>query len=85
MLNTSYFADANVAGQMFFDVPFFEQNFPLERNFLLMMGEGYNIRPALAEKLVFSYLIRFLYTEFYWRLAAGNVLCGCIIVENIFY
>lgn len=52
---------------------------------MLMMGEGYNIRPALAEKLVFSYLIRFLYTEFYWRLAAGNVLCGCIIVENIFY
>ena len=71
-----YFTDVDAAGQALFGAPPFAQSFPAEVSFVPMMSGG-DARPVLAEKLVFSYLTHFLYTEFYRGLAAGNAPRCC--------
>lgn len=70
-----YFTDVDIAGQALFDAPPFEQSFPTKVSFVPMSGG--DARPVLAEKLVFSYLTHFLYTEFYRRLITGNAPRCC--------
>lgn len=72
-----YFTDMDAAGRVLFDAPPFAQSFPVEVQFVPMMGRGENARPVLTEKLVFSYLTHFLYTEFYRGLIAGNAPRQC--------
>jgi len=72
-----YFTDVDAAGRVLFDAPPFAQSFPVEVQFVPMMGREENARPVLAEKLVFSYLTHFLYTEFYRGLIAGNAPRQC--------
>ena len=72
-----YFTDVDAAGQALFDAPPFAQSFPSEVSFVPMMSRGENARPVLAERLVFSYLTHFLYTEFYRGLIAGNAPRCC--------
>ena len=71
-----YFTDVDIAGQALFDAPPFEQSFPTKVSFVPMMSGG-DAQPVLAEKLVFSYLTHFLYTEFYRRLITGNAPRCC--------
>lgn len=74
---TQYFTDMDAVSQVLFDMPPFEQSFPVEVGFVPMMSGGEDGRPVLAERLVFSYLSHFLYTEFYWGLIAGNAPRCC--------
>ncbi|MEQ3171144.1 DUF6076 domain-containing protein [Dysosmobacter welbionis] len=72
-----YFTDVDAAGQGLFGMPPFGQSFPTEVSFVPVMGREEGARPVLAEKLVFSYLTHFLYTEFYRGLIAGNAPRQC--------
>lgn len=73
-----YFASVDIAGRLLFDLPAFEQSFPLEIQFtpMLYIAEGIR-KPVLAERTVFSYLTHFLYTDFYRALMAGNAPRCC--------
>lgn len=72
-----YFTDVDAAGRVLFDAPPFAQSFLVEIQFVPMMSRGEAARPVLAEKLVFSYLTHFLYTEFYRGLITGNAPRQC--------
>lgn len=72
-----YFTDVDTAGRVLFDAPPFEQSIPAEIKFVPMVHSEENGRPVLAEKMEFSYLSHFLYTDFYCGLMAGNAPRRC--------
>lgn len=72
-----YFTDVDTAGRVLFDAPPFAQSFPAEIKFVPMVHSEENGRPVLAEKMEFSYLSHFLYTDFYRELMAGNAPRCC--------
>ena len=72
-----YFTDVDAAGRVIFDMPPFEQSFPVEIKFVPTAHATENGRVVLAEKTVFSYFSHFLYTDFYRGLMAGNAPRRC--------
>lgn len=80
----TYFTDMAAAGELFFPEQEFEQSFSAQICFVPTAYPTEEGKVFLAEKVEFSYLSHFLYTDFYRGLMAGNAPRRCHNCERYF-